>query len=348
LNPPPEGGVLSKSALVVFAALLGLTATLILLSFPVGIYTFFFTHLSTSYSPSSTATPFLWIGPLPVPLPVAVSYSALFVFVTIVYAAMFVYAARHGIGVVAAFRAAFNHGVERLFANSAIVTVVSIGFLVFSASLIDVLVLTAGAHIGDPFVGEDPLRVFLGFSLAPLREEFGFRVLIIGLAAFAVTLWRSGRLALHSLWRPSVAYEGSGADTLTLVIIWVAAAFSAGTFGACHVVCGSGGWELGKLPEATYGGVVLSYLYIKYGFHAAVLGHWGVDYFGSVFAFFGQGAYGVPWESIPQYTLQLLTTLDLTLLFGVASFVVVMYIGLRKLAARRLSTGEAAGGAGSS
>lgn len=73
-------------------------------------------------------------------------------------------------------------------------------------------------------------------------------------------------------------------------------------------------------------------LYVKYGFHVAVLVHWGVDYFGSVYSFFGQAAYGIPWSSGTQeYIGQYLVDIDMLLLFGLASFLVVTYLVVRKV-----------------
>lgn len=197
------------------------------------------------------------------------------------------------------------------------------------------MVSVFGAPIGNLPTGGNDLWAFLELTLAPLREEFGFRVLLIGVAAVLVTLPRPGSSVLKTLWRPSAAYEGVDNNTAILVVIWAAGAFSAGTFGACHVACGGGGWEIGKLPEAVYGGVVLAYLYIRYGFHIAVLAHWGIDYLPSVFAFYGQGAYGIPWTSAPGYLLQQVVTADLFGVFGIACLLAVAYIGVVKLVNRR-------------
>jgi hypothetical protein len=68
----------------------------------------------------------------------------------------------------------------------------------------------------------------------------------------------------------------------------------------------------------------------------AVLAHWGVDYFGSVFAFFGQAAYGISWNSnSTEFLGQYLVDFDIVYLFGLASFLVVFYVGIKKLVAWR-------------
>ncbi len=324
--------VLGRIAAWVFFVLLVYTAILVILSFPIGVYTVYFTPLSNSTTASSLGTPYLWLGPVAFLLPFQVSIGGAFLAVTAVYVAMFVLALRQGRGVLATIAAALRNGVGEFFANRGFVTLIGIGFLVYTASLVIDLTSAFGAPVGNPFTGLDPLRTFIGFTLAPLREEFGFRVLIIGAVAFVVSFWRSKGVAVRSLWRPSIAYEGLEKYSLAILLIGAAWALSSGIFGACHVACGGGGWDLGKLPEAIYGGVVLGYLYIRYGFHVAVLGHWGIDYLGSVFAFYGQGAYGVPFssESVPEAIFSLGLSL-----FGIACIIIVVYQGLRRLVFRR-------------
>jgi hypothetical protein len=164
-------------------------------------------------------------------------------------------------------------------------------------------------------------------------EELGFRVLLIGLVAFILSMGRPLKVALSTLWRPSKVMEGLAVGSGASIIIWAATGFSAVTFGACHVICGGSTWEIGKFPEAAYGGFVLGYLYVRYGFHVAVLAHWGIDFFGSVYSFFGQAAFGTPWNSsTTEFWGQYLVDLDMLFLFGLASFLVVVYLGARKLA----------------
>jgi len=346
-NAKPAPNRLGSALAALFLALLLLTAILVILSFPVGLYTVFFLHLSKlssltcrfhrcSYSTAETLdkSQFLWLGPIPVLLPTQLMYGGEFLAVIVIYAAMFILTIFQGRSLPSAIASGLRNGYREFLANRALLTLVAIGFLVFTAGLIDEVVSVVGPPVGNPFGGNDLLN-FVGLAFAPLREEFGFRVLLIGVVAAIVTLPRPGTSALRTLWRPSIAYEGLDNNTLPLVVIWTAGAFSAGTFGACHVVCGGGGWDIGKLPEAVYGGIVLAYLYIRYGFHIAVLAHWGIDYLPSVFAFFGQGAYGIPWTSAPGYFLQQVVTADLFEFFGMGCLLAVAYAGLVKLLSRR-------------
>ncbi len=316
----------------VFVALLVYTIVLILATIPAGFYAVFSGHLSKLYSYFATVYPYFWIGPavayVPIPVSVGVWFSAL----TAIYVAFLVYSMRQGRGPLKAMAASFNEGIGALMSSPFLVTIIAIAFLTFTASIADSLISTAGVPIGSP--SGDPLALLVGFTAAPLAEELGFRVFFIGVVALILSMGRPWKQALGALWRPSKALEGLAIGSGAAVIIWVATAFSAVTFGACHVICG-GTWEPGKVIETTYAGVVLGYLYIKYGFHVAVLAHWGVDFAGSAFAFFGQAAYGISWaSSSSEFFGQYLVDLDMLSLFGVASFILVMYLVVTKLATR--------------
>ena len=341
MESPSDGSIKPVTALVMlgFVALLGFTVALVVFSFPAGIYSVFSGRLSQNVTSSTAIRPYFWIGPAIAYAPFIVSAGAWFAAFTFVYVLFFLYAFQQKERFWGAVRRTFRTGLDALMSSPFIVVIVSIGFLNFTSSMIDVLVSSTGAPIGGPT--GDPLALLLGFAYAPLVEELGFRVFLIGTVAFILTLGRPWRTALSALWRPSKALEGVAVGSGASAIIWAATSFSAVTFGACHVICGTT-WDIGKLPEAIYGGFVLGYLYVRYGFHVAVLAHWGVDFFGSVYAFFGQAAYGIPWDSsTKEYIGQYLVDIDLLLLFGVASFLLVVYLGLKKLAARR--SGEMTG-----
>lgn len=316
----------------VFILLLAFTAALVAFSVPAGVYAVFSGRLS-SVSYLSLGRPYFWIGPFVAVAPFAVSAGAWFLFLTAVYCVFIVYSLRQGEGPLTAIRASLRSGFSSLTASPFLVAIIATAFLIFSASIIDSAISSAGVPIGGPT--GDPLLLLVGFTAAPLIEGLGFRMLLIGLVALILSMGRPWKDALRALWRPSKAVEGLAVASGASIIIWAATGFSAVTFGACHVVCGST-WDIGKFPEAAYGGLVLGILYVKYGFHVSVLVHWGVDYFGSVYAFFGQAAYGIPWASGTQeFFGQFLVDVDMLLLFGLASFLLVVYLVIRRFVRQR-------------
>jgi Type II CAAX prenyl endopeptidase Rce1-like len=335
-DAPQRGSTSSaRSAfLSLFLLLLSLTVALIVISFPAGVYAFFSGRLSTTYTPANLITPYFWIGPLVGFFPFHVGAGAWFAFLIAVYGGFLAYALLQKPSPLKAAGAAFRTSFGALTSSPFLAAVISIAFLTFTATIIDALVIALGFPIGS--VGGDPFELFLGFTTAPLVEEFGFRVMLIGVVALILSLGRPWKSAVGSLWRPSRALEGAAVGSGTSIIIWLAVGLSSVTFGACHVVCGTGSWDVGKFPEAAYGGFVLGYLYVRYGFHVAVIAHWGVDYFGSALAFFGQAFYGIPWNGgTTEFVGQYLVDFDMLFLFGLASFIVVTYLGVLKLVKRK-------------
>ncbi|MDG7007145.1 MAG: CPBP family intramembrane metalloprotease [Nitrososphaerota archaeon] len=334
---PPDAGVVSKLATSVFLILFGITLAFVIMSFPAGLYAVFHGGLSTQLSYGSLVNTYLWIGPVPAWFPFTVPVGGLFVVLTAVYAGLFLFGALQPRSAVQAVREAFRTGIGALTSSPFIVMLVAIGFLRFSLDTIAEVSSAIAGPVGNPFSSYDLLLEFGSLTFAPLREELGFRLVLIGVVAFILCMGKPVRQALKALWRPSAAYEGALVGGATSVIIWLATVASAATFGLCHVNCGgSGGYNWSYFPAAAWGGLVLGYLYVKYGLHVAILTHWGIDYFGSVYSFFGQSAYGIQANSATTvYIGQYVVDFDMYFLFGVACFILVVYLGVKRLAGRR-------------
>ena len=332
-RPPRSPG--SNAVVAVFIGLAFFTLALIVGSFPAGVYAVFHGGLSDHLSYGSYVPTFLFVGPVAAVLPFTVPIGGTFLLLLAVYAGMFAYGARQQKRPLRAVREAFASGLGTLMESPLFVILVAIGFISFTGTFITAVSMSVLGSVGNPFASYDPLLELGTLTLAPLREEFGFRVVLIGLFALVLSIGRSPRQALKALWRPSAVFEGAAVGGASAAIIWAAMVGSAITFGVCHVNCGgAGGWSWAKLPDAVWGGLVLGYLYVRYGFHVAVLAHWGVDYLGVVYVFFGQSAFGLSASAANAYLGEALVDYDLTLLFGVASFILVVYLALSKYLAR--------------
>ena len=121
---------------------------------------------------------------------------------------------------------------------------------------------------------DNNLTHFFYVSLAPLTEEFGFRVILIGLPLFAFYSQRTSvKHFFKSLWFPSDNLHIVNSRRVILLIVIVAA-----FFGISHIISGEP-WSNGKFAQATVSGIILGWLYFRYGFVAAVLVHWATNYF---------------------------------------------------------------------
>ena len=329
-----EGPSPGKVALVVYASLLVFTIVLMILSIPAGLYAVYFTNISNASLSSATPIHSLgfFVGIYTFTVPVTTSIGTLFGVLTGIYAALLAFAGFQNRNTLSAIRSALSQGSSELFANSLLATVIALGALTLGIGLLEIIQNSAGIKTGS--ISGDTLLLFASITLAPLREELGFRVALVGVLALVLGFRQSVKTALKALWRPSVILTGEPGDLPNKVGLTIMVVISSILFGAAHLLSGAG-WDLGKVSEASAAGVVLGYLYVRYGFHAAVLLHWGVNYFGSAFAFFGQGVWGVPWQSDFGNPLNVLVEVDLFLLIGVTSFFLVGYKILKRLTQAR-------------
>ena len=115
---------------------------------------------------------------------------------------------------------------------------------------------------------------FFQVLLAPLIEEIGFRVILIGLPLFALYSYKSSlRLFVKSLWRPSHHLHITDLKKPLLIIVIVGI-----FFGVSHIITGDA-WSTGKFVQATASGLIIGWVYFKYGLAPAILIHWAANYF---------------------------------------------------------------------
>jgi len=167
---------------------------------------------------------------------------------------------------------------------------------------------------------------FFQLLLAPLIEEIGFRVILIGLPLFALYSYKSSlRLFVKSLWRPSHHLRITDLKKPLLIIIIVGI-----FFGVSHVITGET-WSAGKFAQATVSGLIIGWVYFRYGLAPAILIHWATNYFIYSYAYIVADINKIPVETA--FTHSLLYTLELMLIAtGVISIVILAlnYIFLKK------------------
>ena len=167
---------------------------------------------------------------------------------------------------------------------------------------------------------------FFQLLLAPLIEEIGFRVILIGLPLFALYSYKSSlRLFVKSLWRPSHHLRITDLKKPLLIIIIVGI-----FFGVSHVITGET-WSAGKFAQATVSGLIIGWVYFRYGLAPAILIHWATNYFVYSYAYIVADINKIPVETA--FTHSLLYTLELMLIAtGIISIVILAlnYIFLKK------------------
>ena len=115
---------------------------------------------------------------------------------------------------------------------------------------------------------------FFDISLAPIIEEIGFRVILIGVPLFALYTHRSSlKLFGKSLWWPWKNLRNVNTKKALTVIVIVGI-----LFGAAHIFSDES-WSSGKLAQAIASGIIIGWVYYRYGLAPAILIHWATNYF---------------------------------------------------------------------
>ena len=193
---PPDAGVVSKLATSVFLTLFGVTLAFVIISFPAGLFAVFHGGLSAQLGFSSQVNTYLWVGPIPAYFPFTVPVGGLFVALTVVYAGLFLFGALQPRSAIQAVREAFRTGVGALTSSPFIVILVAIGFLRFSLDTIAEVSSAIAGPVGNPFSSFDLLLEFGSLTFAPLREEVGYRLVLIGVVAFILCMGKPVRQGL--------------------------------------------------------------------------------------------------------------------------------------------------------
>ncbi len=298
---------------MVYVALATALIGLMLLSFAVGAFTVYGTGLgAASISREVGRIPFFVVG-IPIVFPVSVTVGELFAIIWSIYLLLLVVAlsgpSKNFLSAISDLLHLTPNGTKW---NSAFNVARMFSILVVLITLIDFFQERAGIPTGS-LPEADPIVKFVILSYAPLVEEIGFRVTIIGLTAIVLLKGRQlGSKAVYVLWSPAkylklfLKEEYKSAFRYVLVAVAVSAVF----FGAAHVLYGAG-WKLGKVTTSTLAGLGLGWLYLEYGFAAAVLLHWSFNYFGSSFFYFSKATGGSPIDPIIDFLLFALGTISL-------------------------------------
>lgn len=126
----------------------------------------------------------------------------------------------------------------------------------------------------EPPQQPDVFSQFFYVTAAPIFEEIGFRVILIGIPIFLIYSHRASvALFFKSLWNPSQTLNIYETKKALILIVGVGV-----FFGIAHVIS-EDAWSVGKISQATASGIIIGWVYFKHGFPSAVLVHWAANYF---------------------------------------------------------------------
>ena len=261
-----------------FTALLSIIFGLLLLSFPVGIYVVFESEIGGDINYDYPVTHLDIFDKTSIyQSPLDVSIGDVFVVLWMFYLVIFVIAIlgpkQHFLKSVSSIISVGKYDVKL---NYMLVVTKWLSVLIFVSALIN-FVQEAFGIVTVPPLGDNNLIQFFYVSLAPLLEEFIFRIVLVGIPLFALYSHRSSvRYFLKCLWSPS-SLDILDSKKAILLIVFVGV-----LFGFAHIAFGDS-WSEGKFAQATAGGIILGWVYLRYGIVASLLIHWATNYF--IFAY---------------------------------------------------------------
>ncbi len=137
----------------------------------------------------------------------------------------------------------------------------------FFSFVVSFLVAIFGGSLGEPSTGTIA-DILFALANASVWEELAVRVLLIGVPLLVIDLVRRS----HKKWHKYLLGSGIQFGIAEVVLLVV----SSMIFGIAHYV---GGWGLWKITPAAVAGLAFGYLFLRHGLAAAVMMHFGTDYF---------------------------------------------------------------------
>ena len=257
-----------------YSALLSVIFGLLLVSFPIGIFLVFESDIGGDINYDYPLTHLeLFHGTELYQIPTDITIGDVFVILWTFYAILFtisIIGPKHGF--FKSLSSVISFGKFEYQSNYMVGIIKWLSILILISVLINFIQEGLGI-ITVPPLGDNNLIQFFYVSLAPLIEEFGFRLILIGIPLFALYSSNSSpKYFLRCLWRPANLDIYDSKKAIILIV------FVGILFGFAHIAFGDS-WSEGKFAQATAGGIILGWAYMRYGFVASLLIHWATNYF---------------------------------------------------------------------
>ena len=258
-----------------FSALTSVIFGLMIVSFPLGAYAIFNSDIGDDIDYNFPLEKFdIFIAGVNLQLPLEYEIGDLFVIAWSIFIILFIISfLGPKKNLVKSISDILSSGKYSFSDNYMINIIKWFSILVLISSIITIVQESFGVITKPPDTTND-LILFLQISLAPITEEIGFRLILIGIPLFLIYSHKSSiKFFLKSLWNPYSnlhIYENRKAIAL---IIGVGI-----FFGVAHVISGEP-WSNGKILQASIGGIILGWVYFRYGLAAAIILHWATNYF---------------------------------------------------------------------
>ena len=255
---------------------------MMIISFPVGAYVIFNSNIGKEINfqyPLDGLNVFL--GGIGYKVPIHFEIGDGFIFIWCVYLVLFTISLTGPrLNLFKALSLLMIEGWQNIKNNALLSMITWFSILIVFSVIIDLIQNSFGINIESP-ESKNRLIQFFDVTTSPLSEEIGFRILLIGLPLFAMFSHKASlKHFFKSLWQPSKNLEITNYKKVIALILTVAI-----FFGAAHIISGTP-WSTGKFTQATVAGIIIGWVYFRYGFAPAVLIHWSTNYFIFSYVFF--------------------------------------------------------------
>ncbi|MEM2856338.1 MAG: CPBP family intramembrane glutamic endopeptidase [Candidatus Nitrosocaldaceae archaeon] len=273
--------IFQQILLLLYCGLIMVIAGFMLLSFPIGSYTVFNTDIggAITYEYPISSLNSLY-------LPFTFNIGNIFIILWCIYLSLFSILLFKSKNILYALLYAIQSS-SHPYNNKLAMSIVWFSILFIGSKSINLIQQHFGIDIGS--LNEDNLLLqFFGLSIAPLLEESIFRVILIGLPVYLFLINKRFNIneLLRVLWNP---FAHLPFTKISYAIILVSSII----FGLLHIATG---WNYGKLSQATFAGIILGYVYYRYGLHASIILHWSANYFLVAYGLFSSIIYGFTWN----------------------------------------------------
>lgn len=267
---------------VPYSGLLSVVFGMMILSFPIGLYVIFNSDIGKDINYQYPINGLdLFIGGISYKLPISFEIGDAFIIAWSVFIILF---SISYLGPRDSFLKTLSNimsrGLRSTKSNGLTSMITWFSILILSSVIIETVQQMFGIKIESPSSDNSLIR-FFQIGIAPLTEETGFRVLLIGVPLFLMYSHSTSlKIFFKSLWSPSRYLTITNYQKPMILIITIGL-----LFGVSHIISGTP-WSPGKITQATVAGIIIGWIYVRYGFAPAVLAHWATNYFLSSYLLF--------------------------------------------------------------
>ncbi len=271
-----------KILTVPYSGFLSVIFGIMILSFPIGLYVMFNSEIGKDINYQYPINGLdLFFGGIGYKIPISFEMGDAFIIVWTIFLILFsisYFGPEYSL--LNTLSNLMSRGWKNMKSNGLVNMMSWFSILILVSVIIEMIQQSFGIKIESPQSDNNLIR-FFQLSTSPLTEEVGFRILLIGIPLFLMySHIPSWKIFFKSLWRPSKYLYIENYKKPMILIITIGL-----FFGISHIISGTP-WSSGKLSQATIAGIIIGWVYVRYGFAPAVLIHWATNYFLFSYLFF--------------------------------------------------------------